>query len=271
MTDDSAKNRDLYLQYMRLENPEYELMSKEEVRMLVAAAPPLRVKKPNPAKPPCGYKCSTQTHSGTAEIYLGINRGTLSLWESNSVINWTARFDGYPSFTQRDEAIVGFWRACNTWNRVMQDRVRFNYVGNLSDAAIELRYDDSGREGLLASAFFPDTGNLDLNFVRVYESQFDPRYKARNPIYNTMLHEIGHVLGLRHEFAHDREGFAESILFGIKNPRSVMAYYPAQEIQDTDVEAVRRAYDELADGSELEGQGPFGTIRKVVNRVEPNN
>lgn len=111
----------------------------------------------------------------------------------------------------------------------------------------------------------------------VYQSQFDTRYKTRNRIYNTMLHEIGHVLGLRHEFAQEEEDRLEpsrkyeSILFGIKNPRFVMAYYPAQEIQDSDVDAVRRAYDELADGSQLEGQGPFGRTRKTVNRVEPNN
>lgn len=127
-------------------------MSKEEVRVLVAAAPKLKVKPNRPGRSPVPYKCSTQTLSGTAEIYLGINKGTLSLWESGSVIHWTARSDGYPSQMQRNEATVGFWRVCFTWNRVMEGRVRFNYVASLSDAAIELRYGGFGEEGLLTAA-----------------------------------------------------------------------------------------------------------------------
>ncbi len=50
-----------------------------------------------------------------------------------------------------------------------------------------------------------------------------------------------------------------------------LQYYPAQEIQESDIIAIRKAYDELKHGMEITAQGPYGDVRKVVVRVKPNN
>ncbi len=269
MTTESAKNRDLYLQYMRMENPDYDLFTREEA--LACTAEPEEPEDCEDESTMHPYSCCTQEHDGVAEIYLGIERGALHLWESGCVINWTARRDGWPSRRSARKAVRATMDACNAWNKVMDGRVTFQYVSNLSDAAIELRFDKDGREGLLASAFFPNEYRRDLNFLRVYSSSFDRRYRRRYRLYNTMLHEIGHILGLRHEFAHETEKGMESILFGTRNKKSVMAYYPSQEIQDTDIDFIRKAYDELKDGEIVRAEGPVGEVSKRISRVVPNN
>ncbi len=269
MTEDAAKNRDLYLQYMRIENPDYDLFTREEA--LAAAVKPEEHEECDDEFTKHPYSCWTQEHDGVAEIYLGMDRGALHLWESGCVINWTARRDGWPNKNTAEQAIRATWNACETWNKVMEGRVTFKYVSNLSDAAFELRFDKWGRDGLLASAFFPNEYRRDLNFLRVYRSSFDSRYTHLYRLYNTMLHELGHILGLRHEFAHEKEKWAESILFGVKNEKSVMAYYPSQEIQETDVVFIRKAYDELKHGETVHAQGPVGQVSKLIFRVLPNN
>ncbi len=110
---------------------------------------------------------------------------------------------------------------------------------------------------------------------------------VRRYFVNTMLHELGHILGLRHEHSQsgikdwfgkgkdsqpeDRAGGAESVVWGVRNPKSVMAYYRGQEIQQSDIESIRKAYDELHHGKVIRGQGRFDMIEKTIARVEPNN
>lgn len=59
---------------------------------------------------------------------------------------------------------------------------------------------------------------------------------------NTLLHEIGHIIGLRHEFALDREE-EPAQRFGSQNKQSVMSYEPINNIQDTDIKDVKAFYD----------------------------
>ncbi len=216
MTSSAKTNRDLYLMYMRQENPSYALFTREEMNNAVKSQPPTRQLAAASAH---SYECTTQEHDGVAAIYLGIEKGLLHLWENGSVINWTCRKDGWPSEKASIETLIAMYRATRAWNYVMEDRVRFKYVSNLTDAAIEVRYERGVRRKLLATSFFPNDYAKDLNFIKVYRGSFV--YPL--PMYNTMLHELGHVLGLRHEFAQKSEKQAESIMFGIRNPRSVMA------------------------------------------------
>lgn len=76
---------------------------------------------------------------------------------------------------------------------------------------------------------------------------------------NTFLHEIGHILGLRHEFALDirTEGpkkgqMRESVgtRFGSVNPHSVMSYDAVNYINETDIKDVKAFY-ELPNGKKL--------------------
>jgi len=275
MTKNARANRDLYLMYMRLENPDYALYSRRELYESVNTTQAL-IRLPPDETSSRPYECCTQEHDGLAAIYLGIERGRLHLWENGSVINWTCRKDGWPVRSENGglQVLIAAWHATQAWNKVLEGRVKFKYVSKLCDAAFEVRYERGGRKRLLASSFFPTEHKRDLNFVKVYHSSFDKRkYGSRYPLYNTMLHELGHILGLRHEFAHEKQNEmkAESILFGISNPKSVMAYYPGQDIQTSDIHYVRKAYDELSHGKIVSALGPYGRVSKKVVRVRPNN
>lgn len=85
-------------------------------------------------------------------------------------------------------------------------------------------------------------------------------------MYNTFLHELGHVLGLRHEHAMWRNVFFEggAVTIGEANARSVMAYDPdgPPMIRSSDKEGVKKFY-ELQDGQVI------GNMR--VRLFEPDN
>jgi hypothetical protein len=98
----------------------------------------------------------------------------------------------------------------------------------LADAEFVMGY--GGANGsVLASAFFPN-GN-DLNNLYVYQLAFDAKYVSY--LSNILIHELGHVLGLRHEFAPEKEGQG-AIVFGPRDPLSVMSYSFPPEMQVSD-------------------------------------
>ena len=117
---------------------------------------------------------------------------------------------------------------------------------------VRLGADDGGT---LARAFFPNT--KDLNTVFVYKRAYDR--DTVNFQANIFAHELGHVLGFRHEFAPQEGG---AVLFGPQNPNSVMAYTFPPSIQPSDVASARLLYQAL-DGSKIEGF--------PVDRIEPDN
>ncbi|KAK1757916.1 hypothetical protein QBC47DRAFT_412001 [Echria macrotheca] len=109
----------------------------------------------------------------------------------------------------------------------------------------------------LASAFFPSDKDRE---VLVYRATLVDE-SWRKLLKNTFLHEIGHILGLRHEFANDpdpdpkragqnRESLAH--LFGSVNPHSVMSYDVPPQINDLDKKDVVGFY-RLLNGTKIDG------------------
>eukprot|EP00171_Calliarthron_tuberculosum_P003132 IDg3132t1 len=80
------------------------------------------------------------------------------------------------------------------------------------------------------------------------------------------------MLGLRHEHSQDgteillaedtRHG-PQSMLWGERNPLSVMACYCGQ-LQRSNIDDVPAAFDHLSDGCTLTGPGRFGVLTKIV-------
>lgn len=118
-------------------------------------------------------------------------------------------------------------------------------VAKLEDAEFVLGYaGDQG--GLVAQAFFPNAN--DLENMTVYKRAFDADLKPH--MWRFFLHELGHVLGLRHEFAMDppsikhprTEGGATQL--GPRDPLSVMHYRDDPPmITAFDEETTRAFYD----------------------------
>eukprot|EP00171_Calliarthron_tuberculosum_P003133 IDg3133t1 len=255
---DSLQSKDLYLEMKCLENPDFSLIPIQDLRsalnmeddcgtsankLATSLTKKPELKKTVGARKP--YECLTQQEETLNKLFLGVVKGSIVLWETGATINW---------------------------NQALAGRVRFQYVTNFDDACFQVAY-GGDRGGVLASVFFPDQYQSSLNSVFVYKGIFSKRQKLL--MVSTMLYELGHVLGLRHEHSHsgvpgwipaeDQANGAESIVWGVRNPRSVMAYYQGQQIQDSDIAAINAAYDDLEDGKIVTGKGRFSTVQKTIH------
>jgi hypothetical protein len=112
-------------------------------------------------------------------------------------------------------------------------------------------------ENVLAVAFFPHK----VTDVLVYATSLAHPFWKKH-LMNTLLHEIGHILGLRHEFALDlnddgtlMESVPPAQRFGSRNKHSVMSYDDVNYIRDTDIVDIKAFY-ELANRSSLTEGGP---------------
>ncbi|KAK4671391.1 hypothetical protein QC764_0094760 [Podospora pseudoanserina] len=166
-------------------------------------------------------------------------------WAPGSVIRWVALTSGFKTPSDASYAATHLNLACQKWND-LSIGVTFEWVTDPKDATFALCHGgDSG--GTLASAFFPNAN--DLNMMLVYNPVFSmPRWKAN--LWKVFTHELGHVLGLRHEFAVDVNPetgtvfeAAASVQLGPRNEKSVMNYSRAPpEIQVSDVESTKAFY-----------------------------
>ncbi|KAK5081127.1 hypothetical protein LTR70_009143 [Exophiala xenobiotica] len=169
-------------------------------------------------------------------------------WKYNSVINFATYADGYPAPGDAIYAANCLIEAAKLWSS-SNIGVKFNWVPKIDDAAFVLAY-GGPKSTVLASAFFPSNSPLDVMYVYQYgfdkTEQISKRGKFTNYgiMKNVFLHELGHVLGLRHEFAMepgDRfEGGAYRI--GSANIESVMSYVFPPELQESDIQDARYFY-----------------------------
>ena len=135
------------------------------------------------------------------------------------------------------------------------------------------RSDDCDANGcVLASAFFPDAGR---HQIYLYPKMFEQ--SAEEQI-ETMVHEIGHVFGLRHFFANVSEKAFPSQIFGAHKAFSVMNYGNKSVLTLDDRADLKRLY-QLAwsgrlthiNGTPIRFVRPFhaiGTRSRAVVAVE---
>ncbi|KAK4450431.1 hypothetical protein QBC34DRAFT_460837 [Podospora aff. communis PSN243] len=190
------------------------------------------------------HTLDTPLRRGPSAIMVGLNK-ECPRWVPGSVIKWVALKEGFKTDADAAYAANQLHLACEKWNE-LNIGVTFEWVTKLQDASFALCHGgDNG--SVLASAFFPN-GN-DLNMMLVYNAAFSMKLWSDN-MWKVFTHELGHVLGLRHEFALDinPETGAEFEAFGAvrlgpRNPLSVMAYRGTPpEFQEDDVKSTRAFY-----------------------------
>ena len=166
-------------------------------------------------------------------------------WTPSKLL-WFAVRAGFPSDEDFDYTVTSFEEAAGEWNAI-DFGLTFEQTSDRKAANFLVKYikpTDPKLQRVLASAFFPNNVEdvLVYDFTLVSQT-WRPRLR------NTFLHEIGHIIGLRHEFAIKPDRFGNgpetefpAKLFGSENPNSVMSYEDVNEIQDTDREDVVKFY-----------------------------
>jgi hypothetical protein len=142
------------------------------------------------------YNCVTERFdpSSVASIMVGLFT-EIPHWKHGSTIKLAAYAGGYPQPGEAQFAAFRLWEAGAAMEQLRPGR-QFWVGGKLEDAAFVLEY--GGDKGnVLASAFFPNP--LPLNTLSVYQPA--PSGQYRGILKNIFLHELGHTLGLRYEFA----------------------------------------------------------------------
>lgn len=129
--------------------------------------------------------------------------------------------------------------AAGLWNSVGCG-VNFAETTDIAKAHFLVAYTTEVQNGVAASAFFPHR----VQTLKVYHDGVnDPATKAQ--LLNSLTHELGHVLGLRHEHAMQTEEGARNPTrtIGERNPDSIMGYRRAtRKLQQTDRDGLKMLY-----------------------------
>jgi len=156
------------------------------------------------------------------EIVVDASEGFIPLWAKDTTLRWQFRERSMRVFRNPTAAKAAIRRllgeALLAWGDAAP--VRFTERSDAWDFEIVMRgTDDCDASGcVLASAFFPDAGRHRLT---LYPRMFT---QNRAEQVETMVHEIGHVFGLRHFFANVSETAFPSQIFGVHRPFSIMNY-----------------------------------------------
>ncbi|KAG5661889.1 hypothetical protein KAF25_004128 [Fusarium avenaceum] len=174
-------------------------------------------------------------------------RRLLPRWKPGSVITYGIDVDSFPSQRSARFAERALDKAAGDWNS-RDAGIQFQSLQNEGQAVFTLKYYPAPN-GLFAESFFPDSKRRTLG---IFKYAFKNTY--RKFMANIFRHELGHVLGLRHEEAGTKESKIPSVALTPPNGGSIMRYFRdpnSLRIQDSDVAAVRKLC--AIEGEEFEG------------------
>jgi hypothetical protein len=199
------------------------------------------------------------------EIVVDASEGFVPLWARDTTLRWQFRESSMRVFRNPTAAKASirrlFGEALLAWGDAAP--VKFAERRDAWDFEIVMRRgDDCDANGcVLASAFFPDAGRHQLV---IYPKMFS---QSRAEQVETLVHEIGHIFGLRHFFAQVSETAFPSQIFGVHRPFSIMNYGNQSALTADDKADLKRLY-QLAwrgaltniNGTPIRFVRPFHTI-----------
>jgi hypothetical protein len=185
--------------------------------------------------------------SSLAGIVVDATEGFIPLWERNQVLLY--RFDAasLAVFLHADDIKAKVTGLLNSAIAAWGDAapIRFKEHADNSDFEIVIeRFDDCTTQGcVLAEAFFPDAGRHRL---RIFPQMFQQEEKEQ---IETLVHEIGHVFGLRHFFATQFESDYPSEIFGENEEKSIMNYGELSQLTEVDKRDLKLLYEGVWSGT----------------------
>ena len=228
------------------------------------------------AETPEKYTCATQDvldstlgatpishldsdRNGTESLVLGIGR-IVPRWDvvlqPNRVLQYFVLSDTFESDEDAQAATTEFQAAADEWG-ALNIGLTIAATTDQAQAHFYVKFFDPNdrRNATLASAFFPNEVSQD---VLVYKRALEPA--NLKILKNVFLHELGHVLGLRHEFAITGdaaknlapETSTPAVQFMESNYYSVMSYNFPPTIQQSDIDGVKAFY-QLKNGEMING------------------
>ena len=181
------------------------------------------------------------------EIVVDASGGFVPLWEPNTVLRYRFQRRSMAQFRNPEAAKAAIRRllgeALMAWGDAAP--VRFAERSSACDFEIVVRNaDDCDLNGcVLASAFFPDQGQHDLT---IYPKMFQ---QSRQEQVETLVHEIGHVFGLRHFFALVSESAWPAHVFGTHDRFTIMNYGADSRLTDADRSDLKALYQQVWSGA----------------------
>ena len=175
-----------------------------------------------------------------AEIVVDASEGFIPLWSAGSTLKWRFQQRSFALADDRDEkqatVVELMSEALLRWGSAAP--VKFTHDPDLWDFELVLRNapNCSPQGCVLASAFFPDAGRHQLT---IYPTMFE---QVRDEQVETMIHEFGHVFGLRHFFASVSEQAWPSETFGTHSPFSIMNYGAMSKLTEADLSDLTELY-----------------------------
>src|SRR5262245_2621518 len=187
------------------------------------------------------------------EIVVDASEGFIPLWARGITLRW--RFQERSMSTFQDPAAAKaeitklLGEAVLAWDGSAP--VKFAEREGAWDFEIVIRKgDDCDVNGcVLASAFFPDAGRHKLT---IYPEMFK---QSRKEQVETLIHELGHVFGLRHFFAQVSEKAWPSEIFGAHKAFSIMNYGSQSVLTNDDKVDLKRLYETAWSGELTEING----------------
>lgn len=198
-----------------------------------------------------GFK--TPGNRTPGEIVLDASEGFIPLWRYGSTLRWC--FDEVAlsslgnSSQWRDDVRGLLIAAMEAWGdsapvKLKEERDSYDFKVVIHNS------DDCSPFGCtLARAFFPDSGRHNLE---MYPKMFEQSDKEQ---VDTVIHELGHVFGLRHFFAQVRETAWPSVIFGKHRAFSIMNYGALSELTDDDKSDLKNLYQAVWTGELTEISG----------------
>ncbi len=251
---------------------------------------PLRIRKADDVKTRSadvhvygrGFRCDTDTRGHAmpggrppVEIVVDASEGFVPLWAKGVTLRWRFRESSLKAFANPAKAKTAIRKLFGDALLAWGDAAPVKFAERTDNYDFELvvkKNDDCDSTGcVLASAFFPDAGR---HLLYMYPKMFQ---QDRQEMVDTLIHEIGHVFGLRHFFANVSETAWPSQIFGTHKPFSIMNYGNQSVLTPEDKADLKKLYQmawkgELTkiNGTPIKFVKPFHTMSAPDHLVEVN-